>query len=79
MLHFEPHTTPCTAVYTCDEGLYFGGAAVLSSSFDNFLKSFQANYRPEIGSNTLRLDVFVPKLNGPSIGGELPLDPFLLF
>ena len=29
-----------------DEGLCIGGAVVLSSSYDNFLKSFQANCRP---------------------------------
>ena len=51
----------------------------MSSSFDNFLKSFQANCRPEDGSNTLRLDVFVPGLNGSSLGGELLLDPFFFF
>ena len=62
-----------------EEGLCFRGAVVLSSSFDNFLKSFQANCRPEIGSNTLRLDVFVPGLNGSSLGEELHLDQFFFF
>ena len=62
-----------------DEGLYFGGAVVLSSSFDNFQKSSQANCRPEIGSDTLRLEVLAPGLNGSSLGGELPLDPFFFF
>ena len=47
--------------------------------FDNFLRSSQANCRSEVGSNTLRLDVFVPGLNGSSLGGELPLDPFFFF
>ena len=54
----------------------FGGAVVFSSSFDNILKSSQANCRPEIGSYTLRLEVLAPGLNGSSLGGELPLDPF---
>ena len=62
-----------------EEGPCFRGAVGLSSLFDNFLKSFQANCRPEIGSNTLRLDVFVPGLNDSSLGGELPLDPFFFF
>ena len=61
------------------EGLCFVGVVVLSSSFDNFLKSSQANCRPEIGSYTLKSDVFVPGLNGSSLGGELPLDPFFFF
>ena len=61
------------------EGLCFGGAVVLSSSFDIFLKSFQANCKPEVGSYTLWLNVFVPGLNGSSLGGELPLDPFFFF
>ena len=61
------------------EGLCFGGVVALSSSFDTFLKTFQANCRPEVGSNTLRLDVFVPGPNGSSLGGELPLDPFFFF
>ena len=54
------------------------GAVVLSSSFDNFLKSFQANCRPEIGSNTLRLDVFVPGLNGSSLVENCPWTFLLL-
>ena len=57
----------------------FGGTVVLSSLFDGFLKQFQANFRPEVGSNTLRLDVFVPGLNRSSLGGELPLDHFFFF
>ena len=61
------------------EGLCFGGAVVLSSSFDNFLKSFQANCRPEVGSYTLRLDVFVPGLNGSSLAESYSLDPFFFF
>ena len=62
-----------------NEGLCFGGAVVLSSSFDNFQKSSQANCRPEIGSDTLRLEVLAPGLNGSSLDGELPLDPFFFF
>ena len=55
ILNYTPHLAQ--QLTPDEEGLCFGGAAVLSSSFDNFLKSFQAHCRPEIGSNTLRLDV----------------------
>ena len=77
-LNHIPHLTQ--QLTPDEEDLYFGGAAVLSSSFDNFLKSFQAKHcRVEVGSNTLRLDVFMPGLNGSSLGGELPLNPFSSF
>ena len=74
ILHLSQQLTPDD-----EEGLCFWGAAVLSSSFDNFLKSFQANCRPEIGSSTLRLDVFVFGLDGSSLGREPPLDPLFFF
>ena len=38
ILHLAQQLTP-----DVDEGLCFGRVVVLSSSFDNFLKSFQAN------------------------------------
>ena len=69
--HLAQQLTPNDEECPC-----FGGDVVLSSFFDNFLKSFQANCRPEVGSNTLRLDVFVPGLDGFSLCGELPLDLF---